>query len=275
VTPALGASVFRSALLVTAVEQTLPLKCDRGLRRRLIVQAILTDVFQGRLRAGQHLVTQGLADRFGVSHTPIREALVALAGMGIIDLEPNRGAVVRRVTARDVQEFCQVRRALESEATRGACGRIAPAELDALALEFRTLEGAPTGGADEGRQRIVRAGAADDRLHDLIAASCGNGFLVKELNRLKILSRAFREVSYNRDEAPFISGRLADELREHLAIVEALRAEQRKAAGQAMGRHILSAVKHWTRTLTTDSIGTGLETPSPPGVGASSPPELV
>lgn len=59
---------------------------DHGLRRKAIVESLLTDVFEGRLRAGQHLVTQELAERFSVSHTPIREALVALAGIGIIDL---------------------------------------------------------------------------------------------------------------------------------------------------------------------------------------------
>ena len=45
---------------------------DHGLRRKAIVESLLTDVFEGRLRAGQHLVTQELAERFAVSHTPIR-----------------------------------------------------------------------------------------------------------------------------------------------------------------------------------------------------------
>ena len=97
------------------------LKCDHGLRRQAIVQSLIGDVFQGRLNAGAHLVTQELAERFGVSHTPVREALIALAGIGLIDLLPNRGAVVRRVTVTDVREVCQVRRALECEATRSAC----------------------------------------------------------------------------------------------------------------------------------------------------------
>ena len=88
-------------------------KCDLGLRRQAIVQSLIGDVFQGRLHAGAHLVTQQLAQRFGVSHTPVREALITLAGIGIIDLLPNRGAVVRRVTADEVREVCQVRRALE------------------------------------------------------------------------------------------------------------------------------------------------------------------
>src|SRR5947207_2154690 len=92
------------------------LKCDHGLRRQTIVQSLLADVFQGRLHAGEHLVTQELAERFGVSHTPIREALITLAGIGIIDLLPNRGAIVRKVTASEVREVCQVRRVLECEA---------------------------------------------------------------------------------------------------------------------------------------------------------------
>src|SRR5579864_2614182 len=91
---------------VSASPFTEPLLCDHGLRRQTIVQSLLTDVFQGKLRAGQRLITQELAERFGVSHTPIREALIALAGIGIVDLLPNRGAVVRKVSADEVREIC-------------------------------------------------------------------------------------------------------------------------------------------------------------------------
>jgi DNA-binding GntR family transcriptional regulator len=222
------------------------LKCNHGLRRQTIVQSVLADVFQGRLRAGQHLVTQELADRFGVSHTPIREALVALAGIGIIDLLPNRGAVVRPVTAKDVREICQVRRALECEATRSACGRIDLAELDSLAVEIKKLmEVKP---ASAGRF-IDQARRIDSRLHDLIASSCGNKFLVAELSRLKILFRGFRDVSYTRHEERNDLRRLAEEAREHLAIVEALQAGERREAARAMARHIRSGVIYWTRSL--------------------------
>ena len=101
---------------------------SRGHRRAALVQSLLADVFSGRVRAGDHLVTQELAERFGVSHTPVREALIALAGMGIIELLPNRGAIVRRVSRQEVREVCQVRRLLECEATRLACGRIGLAD---------------------------------------------------------------------------------------------------------------------------------------------------
>jgi DNA-binding GntR family transcriptional regulator len=126
-----------------------PLTCDHGQRRRTIVESLMSDVFHGRILAGQHLVTQELADRFGVSHTPIREALISLAGVGIIDLQPNRGAIVRQVSARDVREICQVRKALECEATRNACGRIRQAELQSLAADLKRLTSptSRTGGA--------------------------------------------------------------------------------------------------------------------------------
>jgi DNA-binding GntR family transcriptional regulator len=226
------------------------LKCDHGLRRQAIVQSLLTDVFLGKLRPGQRLVTEELAGRFGVSHTPIREALIALAGIGIIDLLPNRGAVVRSVTARDVDEVCQVRRVLECAATRRACGRIGLAELHALADEIHRLMAVPTPSAPG---FIEQARALDSRLHDLVAESCGNAFLAKELNRLKILFRAFRDVAWEHDEARNDYHRLAEEAREHLAIVEALLAGDPRAASRAMARHIRSGRKYWSRAVPTES----------------------
>ena len=75
----------------------------------MLVESLLKEIVNGQIRSGEHLVTQALARRFGVSHTPVREALVMLAGMGLLDVTPNRGAIVRKVTARGVREICQVR----------------------------------------------------------------------------------------------------------------------------------------------------------------------
>src|SRR6478752_4797347 len=112
---------------------------DHGSRRQAVVRSVLTDVFQGRIRAGQRLVTEVLANRFGVSHTPIREALIELAGIGVIDLLPNRGAIVRRVTHKEVREVCQVRASLECLAIRQACGKVNHTTLAELATEFKKL----------------------------------------------------------------------------------------------------------------------------------------
>lgn len=223
-----------------------PLKCDHGLRRQAIVESILSDVFHSRLRAGQHLVTRELASRFGVSHTPIREALIALAGIGIIDLLPNRGAVVRQVTRRDVREICHVRRVLECEAVRRACGRIDPAELASLTDGLKRQMAVQ----DSERALFVQeARELDSRLHDRIAASCGNAFLANELSRMKILFRVFRDVAWEHAGSFNDYSRLAVESREHLEIVEALAAGDARAASRAMSRHIMAGATYWSRVL--------------------------
>src|SRR5690349_19756702 len=147
----------------------------------------------GRLRPGQRLVVQELAERLGVGRTPIREALITLAGIGVVEIRPNRGAVIRSVGAREVRDFYLLRRALECEAIRTACGRVGEDDLRELAAEFRRLIGAD---ADDRDRLIADAHELDNRLHDLIAESCGNALLLDELNRLKVLSRAFRDYAY-------------------------------------------------------------------------------
>ena len=224
-----------------------PLTCDHGLRRDAIVSSLLGEVFQGRLRAGQHLVTRELALRFGVSHTPIREALIALAGTGVIDLSPNKGAVVRSVTAKDVREVCEVRRLLECEAVRLACGRIEPRELESLRVDLKRQED----DACSARRAdfIDNARSLDSSLHDRIALSCGNSLLAKELSRLKTLFRAFRDVAWEQDESQNDSRRLAEESREHLAIVEGLAINDSREASRAMSLHIMNCAKYWCRVL--------------------------
>lgn len=211
------------------------------------MESLLADVFEGRIRAGQHLVTQDLAERFRVSHTPIREALIALAGIGIIRLEPNRGAIVRQVSPSEVREVCQVRRALECEAVRSACRRIEPGELHDLAAAFQALMAM---NAHSGAAQVVQARTLDSRLHDLVAEASGNQFLKQELNRLKLLFRAFRDVAWRHDSAHQNYRRLSEEAREHLAIVVALQAGDAREAAKAMSRHIRSGMVSWTRAMT-------------------------
>ena len=235
-----------------AVEtRTDSLNVDHGMRRQAIVESILHDVFSGQLRAGQHLVTQELADRFGVSHTPIREAIITLSGIGVIDLVPNRGAIVRRVTPKDVREICQVRRALECEAVRRACGRLDVEQLESLRKELQRLT---AGQYSYQIRKVKQARKFDSRLHDLIAARCGNRFLAKELGRLKILFRAFRDMAWEHDEARNDFHRLAKETAEHLTIVEALLAGDRRAASRAMSQHIRAGERYWSHVLSETDV---------------------
>jgi DNA-binding GntR family transcriptional regulator len=165
--------------------------CGHGHRRQAIVEQLLSQILHGRFRAGQRLVAQDLAEQFGVSQTPIREALIQLAGIGVVEAAPNRSAVVRRLTPRDVHDLCQVRRVLECQATRNACGRIDPQQLRSLAEELRQLRcvSHPLDAVT-----VDKALAIDNRLHDLIYASCDNTYLAQELDRLKLLFRTFRNL---------------------------------------------------------------------------------
>ncbi|QDU37170.1 putative HTH-type transcriptional regulator YdfH [Maioricimonas rarisocia] len=229
---------------------------DHGQRRKIVVENLLGDIFRGRLKAGERLIIRSLAERFQMSPTPIREALVALEGIGIVDIAPNCGAVVRRVTATDVKEVCQVRRALECAAVKLACGNIAPLELEELADQFRRRgQNIRTVQRRNGavRKAIDQARALDSRLHDLIADSCGNRFLSRELARMKLLFRTFRDAAWDRREDRPELLRLPEEAREHLAIVEALLANDASAAARAMARHIRSGVKYWSRGLPTQT----------------------
>src|SRR5215212_10584501 len=98
-------------------------------RRGWVVKQILHSIFTGQFKGGDRLVEEELAATIGVSRTPVREALGELAGIGLIDLKPNHGAIVRPFGPTEIAEIYHIRCILESEATRLAADKI---ELSAL-----------------------------------------------------------------------------------------------------------------------------------------------
>ena len=231
--------------MIDTPTQTVPrrtTKWDHGLRREALAATILAEIFNGTLVAGQRLVAQDLAERHGVSQTPIREALIALAAVGMIDLLPNRGAIVRRVGEREVREVCQVRRILECEAVRTACGIMTAESLDEIGDAIRQIRSR----CDAANEDLVRiALVVDSRLHDAIAAACGNELLAREIGRLKLLFRAFRDGSWERVATQNDYSRLAIEADEHMRILDALKANDAVGAADAMAQHIQSGERYW------------------------------
>jgi DNA-binding GntR family transcriptional regulator len=163
----------------------------------------------------------------------VRESLVELAGFGVVELLLNRGAVVKPFGPHELSEMSQVRRVLEAEATRCACGRIDRAEATELYGELRQLKSL---NLDEHRDHLARK--ADNRLHELIAGSCGNMRLAGEIRRYLSLFRVLRNVSHLRDA--WDDYRHSDDVPEHLEIAEALLASKANAAAQAMDNHLRS-----------------------------------
>lgn len=221
---------------------------NHGERRQVVAEMLMTEILQGTLRAGTRLVIKDLAERYEVSPTPVREALVSLEGIGIVNVSPNRGAVVRELSADDAVEICQVRTVLECEATRLACGRIPGGELDELAGQFDQL-GQRT---DLNKRFMQKSRWLDSRLHDLIAEHCGNRFLRQELGRMKLLFRGVRDVSWEHLLHETDSMRYREEVEEHALIVDCLKREDAEAASRAMAIHIGAGMTYWMRALTSD-----------------------
>jgi DNA-binding GntR family transcriptional regulator len=237
-------------------------RVQRGNLRGQVTARLVTGIFAARLRSGQRLVVQQLAKTFEVSPTPVREALVELASLGLVDLLPNRGAIVRPFGPAEVREISQIRRLLETEATRNACGRIPPDELSALDLELKRLEFLHR---DQTWDRDARA--ADTRLHGLIAECCGNLRLAVEIGRYLVLFRALRDVCHLRDAGRNYSR--ADDVPEHLAIIRPLLQSDAEGAARAMDSHIRSAAVTLEEVVFRDR-----ETPEVPW-GAEALPEVV
>lgn len=220
----------------------------RGNLRQQVSSRILTAVFQGGFLSGQRLVVQRLSELYEVSPTPVREALVELAALGIVELLPNRGAVVLPFGPQQVREISQIRRVLESEGTRCACGRIPDSEVAALETELDQLGSRPP---NEQRDRDARA--CDNKLHGLISLSCGSARLTAEIDRYLTLFRTLRDVSHLRDAATNYSR--SDDVPEHLEIVLSLRHNDPERAAQAMDHHIHSASKSLEEVLFSGQTG--------------------
>ncbi|WP_437185290.1 GntR family transcriptional regulator [Planctomicrobium sp. SH668] len=210
---------------------------DHGSRRQRVVREILVGLFTGRFEVGQRMRVESLAEQFEVSATPVREALVELAGVGIVDLQPNRGAVLRPFGAEEIKQIVQVRRILECEAVRTSCDRFAPYELASLEQELLALNDAPRDAVWAQKTREL-----DSRLHNLIAERCGSDRLALEIGRYAVLFNALRD-ALTEKRPDGVGNSYAEENAEHLVIVRTLAARDPAAAVAAMAYHINQAAK--------------------------------
>ncbi|MGL4512721.1 MAG: GntR family transcriptional regulator [Lacipirellulaceae bacterium] len=217
-----------------------------GELRRTIVESLLKDILDGKLAAGERLVTESMATRFGVSHTPIREAFGTLAGMGVVELAANKGAVVKKLSPGYVREIMYVRAVLEAEAIRTACGRVPQSELLDLRAAFDRLSQIK---GEPGPQDVVDAQHADTRLHTTVRAHTTNEFLRNELDRLMAFVRIIRDAAWARLAEQRDLKRVAEESAEHLAIVEALLDNDPDAASEAMLTHLRAGAAYVSRAV--------------------------
>lgn len=202
-----------------------PLTRNEGLRDN-VARHLLIAIFSGTIKSGDRLVAQTLAKQFGVSATPVREALVELASIGLIQNLPNRGAVCMPFGVRELREIYHLRRILEVEAARLACGRLPIEQLRDLRIsQAKLAERKVSDWSDQAME-------LDEQLHGLIADYCDNVRLKHEIDRYRNLMQAIREVVGDNQGVQLRAVEL------HIEIIDALIDGKAQKAVQAMANHI-------------------------------------
>lgn len=200
----------------------------RALRHH-VVQRLLKAIITGELTAGTRLITSKLAIRFGVSATPIREALVELEQSGIIELSHHCGALVRPFGRKEVRDFYAVRRLLECESVRLACSHVDDELLSSLRSDLQRLIDDSGSSEDKWTNDLL---GVDRRIHGMTIDHCGNKRLVAEIERDDTFSQAMRDfVEYDRQRHKESIVPLVD-------LLDAMRQHRAEAGAVAMGRHI-------------------------------------
>ncbi len=228
----------------------MPKPATRSLPRRDAAQPLHEEVAaylrraigSGALRPGQRLSEKDISARLRVSRTPVREAFQRLHTEGFITARPRRGAIVTRLSDRDLREIYPILASLEALATRLAMGRLSPADFDRL----RRLNGAMGSLAD--RRDETGFMRANGDFHALFYRRCGNA-------RLQTLIHQLRDQTYRiRLFAISVPGRMAEGVKEHDEILAALEAGEGALAEQAVRLHIEKSMglllRQWQLTET-------------------------
>jgi DNA-binding GntR family transcriptional regulator len=201
--------------------------------REDIRDELIDEILNGRLAPGDRIVETRIAQRFGVSQAPVREALRDLELFGFVVSVPFRGAIVRKVSVEDLVQIYPIRAVLEGLAAHDAATRIKPAGLKRLDRLLRAMRGAAARG--DTRAEVD----ADFKFHLTIVEASGNWLLKQFWERMRLATTTFLTVSKSHRSLHEIADR-------HAAVIEALRAHDPAAAEQAMRRHI-EEPGHWLR----------------------------
>lgn len=207
-----------------------------GKTASFIRELILGDIRQGVILPSDRLSTSELAERYKVSRTPVREALIALQQEGFVAATANSGFRMRRV---DLDELCQIyelREALEGIAAEKLARRGAPSKVVAELRECCELQRAAAG------LTFLEIVDADRRFHQAICNACGSEMLRELLNSRLIMAYTFRssiDLLYPAFE-PVNTGRVPTE---HEAIVRAIEKGHARTAQRLMRLHVAHARK--------------------------------
>ena len=194
--------------------------------RDVVFQTLRQAILKGELQPGERLMEIKLADRLGVSRTPIREAIRKLELEGLVVMVPRKGAAVANITEKDTKDVLEVRRTLEMFAVEVACERITAEQLEQLKKAAKAFE------ASKGSMDVIRIAETDMQFHEVIYEATQNERLVQMLNNLRENMYRYR-IEYLKDPNYYDSL-----MREHREILEAIVAGDKQRARACMESHI-------------------------------------
>lgn len=208
--------------------------------REVVFNTLREAILTGELAPGERLMEIQLADKLGVSRTPVREAIRKLELEGLAIMLPRRGAIVASITISDLQDVLEVRRVLEGLTIELACKRMNAEELKQLKQGAEAFEKA----AHE--NDLTEIAKKDEAFHDVIYNASKNNRLIQILNNLREQMYRYR-LEYIKDEA-----KREILVEEHKMIVEAIEANDVTLAKKALKKHISNQEKTIIENLTEE-----------------------
>lgn len=217
----------------------LSLQADLPLRD-LVFNTLRQAILTGELKPGERLMEIHLADKLGVSRTPIREAIRKLELEGLVTMIPRRGAEVAQITEKSMNDVLEIRRTLDALCAELACDRITEGELEALKQACDHFEYCVAG---KDAQKIAQADVA---LHDIILQATGNQRLIQMVNNLAEQMYRYR-FEYIKD-----SSQHQKLMEEHRIIYQSILDKDRDTAAAAAKTHIDNQKKAIIRQIRLD-----------------------
>ena len=202
-----------------------------------VTATLESEILTGTLASGTALTEQSLSKRLGVSRTPIRAALHTLAEEGLINLVPNRGAVVVGVTREDLIDIYKIRMRLEGLASALAAERISREDLATLRESVELAEFYISRNDTEHLKEL------DTQFHAIIYRASGNRMLNKTLSELHRNIISYRKMSLS------VPGRLERSVGEHREILKAIEAKDAERADRLTCAHVAAALENMLTTV--------------------------
>ncbi len=206
-------------------------------------QNIKLQIIRGNLKPGTRLPEEEISKAMNISRAPVREAFNRLEEEGFVTIIPRKGAAVSNITAQAIEDIFEIRETLESLAVEKSIGKISIEKLEKVGESFKNFINKPTN-AENRIQYLV----LDKKFHDLLSQNCGNKKLIELLANLQEQIRWLRNISLKRTT-------FSGSVREHLAIIEALKRNDEKLITKTLIQHLerakessLIEVNSWSAT---------------------------